>query len=68
MKITRRTLAVSAVASAAALAQNAAAPAPGSESAEQLLQAAREQIRRNGETLTRQSIPMAVEPAFQFKA
>jgi hypothetical protein len=32
------------------------------------LQAARDRIKANGETLAQQKIPMATEPAFQFKA
>ena len=65
MKMTRRTLAVSAVASAAALAQTPPAAAPDSD--EQLLEAARAQVKRNGEALTKFTVPTALEPAFQFK-
>jgi hypothetical protein len=32
------------------------------------LQAARERIKANGETLAQHQVPMATEPAFQFKA
>jgi hypothetical protein len=32
------------------------------------LQAARDRIKANAETLAQQQIPMATEPAFQFKA
>jgi hypothetical protein len=64
MKITRRRLAAGAAASVAALAQT---PAPTAESDDELLKGAREQVRRTGETLSRQQIPMATEPAFQFK-
>ncbi len=66
MKITRRTLAASAVASAAAMAQNPPAASP--ESPEELLAAARAQVKRNGEALAKFSVPMELEPAFQFKA
>jgi hypothetical protein len=63
MKLTRRQLAA-AVVSATAMAQTPQTPArPADE-----LQAARERIKANGETLARQEIPMATEPAFQFKA
>jgi hypothetical protein len=63
MKMTRRQLAV-AVVSATAMAQTQPTPAnPADE-----LQAARERIKANGETLAQQLIPMATEPAFQFKA
>ncbi len=63
MKLTRRQLAA-VVVSAAALAQTRQTPAnPADE-----LQAARNRIKANGETLAQQQIPMATEPAFQFKA
>jgi len=73
MKMTRRRLAVSAVASAAALnalapgvpAQSPQTAAPDSE--EQLLQAARAQVKRNSEALAKFAVPTALEPAFQFK-
>jgi hypothetical protein len=66
MKMTRRKLAASALASAAALAQTP--PPPRAETGEELLKAAREQVKRTGETLAKQQVPMATEPAFQFKA
>jgi len=66
MKMTRRKLAASALASAAALAQNP--PPVPAESPDELLKAAREQAKRTGETLAKQRIPMSTEPAFQFKA
>ena len=65
MKITRRKLAVSAVASAVARAQNP--PSTPAEGEEELLKAAREQVKRTGETLAKYAVPMASEPAFQFK-
>ena len=58
MKLTRRELPAALVAPAAALAQ-----APANED----LKAAREQTRRTGETLAKFEVPMATEPAFQFK-
>jgi hypothetical protein len=68
MKLTRRQLAglVSATALPGALAaaqteQPAAAPA--SE-----LQTARERLKANSDLLAKQDVPMATEPAFQFKA
>ncbi len=67
MKITRRRLAASALAPAVAMAQNRPTQPP-SEAPEELLKNAREQVRRNGEAMARISIPMATEPAFQFKA
>jgi len=65
MKITRRRLAASALASAAALAQNP--PSNPAENEEELLKAALEQMRTNGETLSKFPVPMATEPAFHFK-
>lgn len=65
MKISRRKLAVSAVAAASAMAQ---APAPSAESEEELLRAARAQVKNNGEALAKFKLPIATEPAFQFKA
>jgi hypothetical protein len=63
MKLTRRQLAL-AVVSANAMAQTQSTSArPADE-----LQAARDRIKANGETLAQQAIPMATEPAFQFKA
>jgi len=63
MKLTRRQLAA-AVVSATAMAQTRQTPdRPADE-----LQAARERIKANGETLAQHQVPMATEPAFQFKA
>jgi len=63
MKLTRRQLAA-VVVSATAMAQTPQTPArPADE-----LQAARDRIKANAETLAQQQIPMATEPAFQFKA
>jgi hypothetical protein len=64
MRLTRRQLAT-VLAPAVALARTAApqaAPAPDDE-----VRAARERVRSNGETLSHHDLPMAVEPAFQFK-
>lgn len=65
MEITRRKLAAAVIGSAAAsLAQSQpAAPAPEDE-----VQAARNRQRANAEALSAVNVPMAVEPAFQFKA
>src|SRR5690348_4957443 len=57
MKITRRKLAGRAVISVAAIAR-AQAPA---ETDEELLKAAREQVRRNSETLAKYQVPMSTE-------
>ncbi len=64
--MTRRQLAAAAVATAAGLAQTP--PSTPSDSPEALLQSAREQVKRNSEALGKFPLPMATEPAFQFKA
>jgi hypothetical protein len=62
IKISRRKLAFVALGSAAA--QAAQAPAQP----ENLNELAREQVRKNAETLAKVDLPMSAEPAFQFKA
>ena len=64
MKLTRRQLAT-ALTSAAALAQTPSGP-PATP--EEELKAARDRLKANGATLAKQEVPMATEPAFQFKA
>ena len=64
MKLTRRQLAT-ALTSAAALAQTPSGP-PATPEDE--LKAARDRFQANGAALARQEVPMATEPAFQFKA
>ncbi len=64
MKITRRQLAAVSLAPAA-LAQTPPSATPESE--EELLKAGRESVRRNAEALAKYPLPMATEPAFQFK-
>jgi hypothetical protein len=60
MKLTRRQLVIAAAVGSAALKASAqSAPAP---------QAATDTIRQNAETLAKFTIPIATEPAFQFKA
>lgn len=56
-KLTRRELAAAAVAAAQA-------PPPS----EDLLQQAREQVRKNADQLTRREVSISTEPAFVFKA
>ena len=66
MKITRRKLAAAAlVPAAAALAQNQPA-LPRSPDEER--NAAHDRAKGLSDALARQSVPMATEPAFQFKA
>ena len=64
VKITRRKLAV-ALASSGALSSKALAqtPAPADP-----LQAAKDRIKAASDALAKEQIPMATEPAFQFKA
>jgi hypothetical protein len=64
MKLTRRQLAT-ALTSAAALAQTPSGP-PATP--EEELKAARDRAQSNGAALAKLEVPVAVEPAFQFKA
>ena len=63
MKITRRKLALAALGSAAVVR-----PAPAHGQPEDLNAAAKEQLRKNSETLAKFDLPMSTEPAFEFKA
>jgi hypothetical protein len=65
MKITRRRLAMAALAPAALPAQT---PPPIPANREEELAAVREQNRRNAEALDKFKVPVAAEPAFVFKA
>lgn len=62
MKITRRKLAL-VLAAPAGLAQTPPAQAPADP-----LEAAKNRIKANGDALSKEAVPMATEPAFQFKA
>ncbi len=64
MKLTRRELGA-ALASGTALAQETSRP-PATPDEE--LKTARERVKANGERLAALAVPMATEPAFQFKA
>lgn len=67
MKLTRRNLAaalLSATAMAAQQPQPAAARAPDDDND---LKAARDRLQANAAALSTTAIPMAAEPAFQFK-
>ena len=69
MKITRRRLAAAALGSAACLRIGAAPQTPPAPSQpEDLNAAAKEQVRKNSDALSKFDLPMATEPAFQFKA
>jgi hypothetical protein len=63
MKLTRRKLAT-VLASATVAAAQAPQPAAGGD----LLKAARDRMQSNATALSTPPIPMATEPAFQFKA
>jgi hypothetical protein len=64
MKITRRKLAL-VLAAPAGLAQT---PPAQIQTAADPLEAAKDRIKANGDALSKESVPMATEPAFQFKA
>ena len=65
MKLTRRNLATVLASAAVASAQQASPPpAPP---ADELIQAARARMLANAAALHQPAIPMATEPAFQFK-
>jgi hypothetical protein len=66
MKITRRNLAALAAAAVAASPQAAIAQQPAS--GEDLMKTKRDQMQANAAALAAVKVPMAVEPAFQFKA
>jgi hypothetical protein len=65
MKLTRRQLAASLAASAAAMAQTQPAGFAGDD---EELKAARDRLKTAAAELAKAEIPMATEPAFQFKA
>ena len=68
MKVSRRELA-SALTAAAALAQSSAqTPAAPPATPEALLREAQNRVRAATARLASQEVPMATEPAFQFKA
>jgi hypothetical protein len=67
MKLTRRELVVAA-GSAAVTAAFAQTPPSQPQGERDFAKEARDNVQRNGETLAKFGIPMAVEPAFQFKA
>ncbi|MBK5294555.1 MAG: hypothetical protein JJE04_23100 [Acidobacteriia bacterium] len=67
-KITRRGWAARLTTSALATSTLAAQTTTAPETAEELLEAARRQARRNLETLSKFPLPMAVEPSYRFEA
>lgn len=64
MKLTRRKLAAALVSGTAMAAQQTQPAAPASDPD---LKAARDRLQANAAALTATTIPMATEPAFQFK-
>ncbi|MBI2681529.1 MAG: hypothetical protein HYX25_11060 [Candidatus Solibacter usitatus] len=68
MKITRRSLAITALAPAAAALSQATSQAQAPAAGEDLNALAHSLLRANSEILTKAAIPIATEPAFQFKA
>jgi hypothetical protein len=66
MKITRRELAAALVAAAPAAAEQTTTPQPTTP--EDLLKAARANLKSNADAMAAIDVPMATEPAFQFKA
>lgn len=65
-KVTRRKLAASLAASAAAAMAQPQAPSAAAPDEE--LRLARERLEAASDALARQEIPMAAEPAFRFEA
>ena len=65
MKLTRRKLAATLVSATALSAQQTQSPTAAPDD---LLQAARDRLKANAAALASVPIPMATEPAFQFKA
>jgi len=59
MGITRRELAAAVL---------AAAPIPAQAPSDDLVKAARDHLKANADALSKVDVPMATEPAFQFKA
>jgi len=66
MKLTRRKLAATLV-SATALSAQQTPPTPPA-APDDLLQTARDRLKANAAALAATPVPMATEPAFQFKA
>ena len=67
MQLTRRKLAA-VLTSGVALAQTPATAPPAAAAPDDLLQAARDRNQANARALAAEAVPMATEPAFQFKA
>ena len=68
MKLTRRKLATVLVSATVAAAQQPQPAPPSDPGNTDLGKAARERMQANARALATPAIPMATEPAFQFKA
>ena len=68
MKFTRRKLAGVLVPAAASLAHTPQAPPALPRNPDEEIKTARDRLKAVSDTLAQQSVPMATEPAFQFKA
>lgn len=68
MKVTRRNLATVLVPAVAALAQAPQTPPALPHNPDEELSAARERVKALGDAMDKEAVPMATEPAFQFKA
>ena len=69
MTLTRRELAAAAVAAMAAPSAESQTPQPAADLAKtDLAKAVHDANQRNSEALTKFEIPIATEPAFQFRA
>jgi hypothetical protein len=69
MKLTRRRLASTLlIPAAAALAQTAQTPPALPRNPDEELKAARDRTKAIGDVLAQQAVPMATEPALQFRA
>jgi hypothetical protein len=66
MKLTRRNLATVLASAAVATAQQPATTSPV-PAADDLMKTARDRMQANAAALDKPAIPMATEPAFQFK-
>ena len=68
MRITRRKLAALVAPAVMGMAAPADVPAQTAAAPADPLEAAKARIKANTEALAKEAVPMALEPAFQFKA
>jgi hypothetical protein len=67
MKLTRRNLATVLASAAVATSQQLDKPVAPVQPADELMKTARERMQSSAAALSKPAIPMATEPAFQFK-